>query len=304
MIISVDTGNKQIKTIGKTFTAGLVEHDGYSPFGSDVLKYNGKYYTLSENRIPYMADKTKDDRYFVLTLFAIAYELIRTGNDIQNDIISLTLLVGLPPAHYMKLAKDFKEYFLKEDELIEFEFNRKRYCININDVKVYPQAYAAIANRIGEVKCFNRGIIIDIGGFTADILQINNGKIDLSVCYSEEKGTIQFYNELKNKISSTYGLLIEERDIDRIICKQETTYNKEVIELVNKMAQNYMNDFLNTVREYGIDLKSCVTILTGGGSLLFRDILRNSDKIGQTMLIYGLNSNAKGYETLYHASMG
>ncbi len=125
MVISVDTGNKQIKTIRKTFTAGLVEHDGEPGFGGNVLKYNEKYYTLSKKRIPYMADKTKDERYFILTLFAIAYELEETLDDVEGDLIDITLLLGLPPAHYSMYKQNYENYYKRENELIEFEFNKK-----------------------------------------------------------------------------------------------------------------------------------------------------------------------------------
>ena len=50
MLIAIDHGNKQIKSAHKTFTSGLCVSD-MPPFGKDVLHYNGKYYTLSNERI-------------------------------------------------------------------------------------------------------------------------------------------------------------------------------------------------------------------------------------------------------------
>ena len=63
MLISIDHGNKQIKTNHRTFVSGLRESDTRPPFGKDVLFYKGKYYTLTDQRIPYMRDKTADERY-------------------------------------------------------------------------------------------------------------------------------------------------------------------------------------------------------------------------------------------------
>ena len=48
MIISIDHGNKQIKTLNRTFTSGLLERDSKPAFGEDILCYEGKYYTLSD----------------------------------------------------------------------------------------------------------------------------------------------------------------------------------------------------------------------------------------------------------------
>ena len=44
-----------------------------------MLQYGGKYYTLVDERIPYRRDKTEDERFFVLTLFAIAKEIEARG---------------------------------------------------------------------------------------------------------------------------------------------------------------------------------------------------------------------------------
>ena len=76
MLISVDHGNRNIKLAGgRTFTSGFRESDTPPPFGDDVLKYKGKYYTLSENRIPVLRDKSVDNRFYLLTLFAVAFDI-------------------------------------------------------------------------------------------------------------------------------------------------------------------------------------------------------------------------------------
>ena len=62
MLVCIDHGNKQIKTTNRTFTSGLMESDTRPPFGDNIMFYNGKYYTLSDQRIPYIRDKTEDDR--------------------------------------------------------------------------------------------------------------------------------------------------------------------------------------------------------------------------------------------------
>ena len=80
------------------FTSGLRE-SATPPFGGEVLQYEGKYYTLVDERIPYRRDKTEDERFFILTLFAIAKEIEARGA-YSADTIPIQLAVGLPPAHY------------------------------------------------------------------------------------------------------------------------------------------------------------------------------------------------------------
>lgn len=68
MLIAIDHGNKQIKTVHATpFTSGLIQSDALG-FGTDYLAYQGKYYALTDQRIPYRRDKTEDERFFILTV--------------------------------------------------------------------------------------------------------------------------------------------------------------------------------------------------------------------------------------------
>ena len=87
MIISVDTGNKHIKTENFVFQAGLHEMDSPPPdLNTKVLESQGKFYVPSNKRIAYMKDKTLDDRYFILTLLGTAMEL---ENRIQKGFYHL-----------------------------------------------------------------------------------------------------------------------------------------------------------------------------------------------------------------------
>lgn len=88
-----------IKTEHSVFTSGLVESD-CKPVLGDYLFYKDRYYSLTEQRIPYMRDKTQDERFFILTLFAIAIEAERQGAFYENSILQVSLPVGLPPKHY------------------------------------------------------------------------------------------------------------------------------------------------------------------------------------------------------------
>ena len=60
MIISVDHGNKSIKTPNTLFTSGLISSEGLQGFKTDYICWNGRYYTLTEQRISYLRDKTED----------------------------------------------------------------------------------------------------------------------------------------------------------------------------------------------------------------------------------------------------
>lgn len=55
IVLSVDHGNKQIKTTSESFSSGLLESSVPPALDDETLRYKGKYYTISEQRIPFMS---------------------------------------------------------------------------------------------------------------------------------------------------------------------------------------------------------------------------------------------------------
>ena len=187
MLIAVDHGNHAIKTIHYNFISGLARHSVRPPMADEVLEYKGEYWTLSGQRLPYRRDKTRDESFFILTLFAISKELSYAGPLPAAEKIELA--VGLPPEHYGILKDKFRAYF-KRSESVQFSYNDKPMTILIRDVFVYPQAYAAVVPQSGQLLKTLRMFIVDIGGYTTDVLLLRNGKPDLQFCRSLESGVI------------------------------------------------------------------------------------------------------------------
>ena len=174
MLIAIDHGNKQMKTIHcPPFVSGLAESIT-KPFGSDILEYQDRFYTLSNQRIPYKRDKTEDDRFFILTLFGIAEEIL-AEEGYGEEIMRISLAVGLPPAHYGAQNKAFLQYFSNRG-IEKFRYRGKPYTIYIEDVRCYPQAFAAAVTMMDKLIGKPRVLIIDIGGFTADYLMMRSGR--------------------------------------------------------------------------------------------------------------------------------
>ena len=299
MLISVDHGNKQIKTTHQTFTSGLCGSDTRPPFGRDVLFYNGKYYTLSDQRIPYMRDKTADDRFFILTLFAIGFELRRTL--LSEDPAKIQLCVGLPPAHFGTLYQKFEQYFLDRG-VLDFQIDGEPFSILITGAACCPQAYAAAIPVYAKLQQLPKAVIVDIGGFTADYLQIKYGQADLSVCDSLEHGVIVLYNRIQSKINADFDMLLEESDIDAILLDKEQGYDETVCRITREQAQLFIDDLIGRLRERMIDLRSGKTVFVGGGSILLKKQIEACGKIGAALFVDELAANTKGYELLYRAS--
>ena len=303
MIISVDHGNKSIKTPHAIFTSGLVMSDGLQGFKTDYIGWNGKYYSLTERRISYLRDKTEDDRFFILTLFAIAKELEYRDVSETLDPIDITLLVGLPPAHYEQLHSRFEQYFLRRREAIDFEYNGKYYSVRINKVLSYPQAFAAAVTQYSTLKAHSVAYIIDIGGFTIDVLTLRFGRPDLEVVESFEKGVITLYNSIASKCNSQYARILEECEIDEVIRNQPTVLPGEVQQLIRSMTADFLAEFYNFLRERGIDVSTSKCVFAGGGSLLLRGMIERGNKVAFPIFIEDIHANAIGYEVLYQSEV-
>ena len=303
MIISVDHGNKSIKTPHAIFTSGLVMSDGLQGFKTDYIGWNGKYYSLTERRISYLRDKTEDDRFFILTLLAIAKELEYRDVSETLDPIDITLLVGLPPAHYEQLHSRFEQYFLRRREAIDFEYNGKYYSVRINKVLSYPQAFAAAVTQYSTLKAHSVAYIIDIGGFTIDVLKLRFGRPDLEVVESFEKGVITLYNSIASKCNSQYARILEECEIDEVIRNQPTVLPGEVQQLIRIMTSDFLAEFYNFLRERGIDVSTSKCVFAGGGSLLLRGMIERGNKVAFPIFIEDIHANAIGYEVLYQSEV-
>jgi plasmid segregation protein ParM len=161
----MDHGNRNIKTNNFTYTSGLEESDIRPPLG-EYLHYKGKFYTLTEKRIPYMRDKSIDERFFILTLFGIGMESEKQLCYRSGDILRIELPVGLPPKHFGSLYAKFEEYF-QRDEVIKFAFRGKEYNVYIENAMAFPQDFAAAMTVYNDIND-GKAIVIDLGGFTLD----------------------------------------------------------------------------------------------------------------------------------------
>lgn len=300
MLIAIDHGNKQIKTVNnQPFVSGLQESIT-RPYGKDVLHYQNLYYALTDQRIPYHKDKSEDDRFFILTLFAIAGEIEKKGC-YSEDVMHVELAIGVPPAYFGSQGKTLAGYFMERD-VIKFEFHNKRFALYIDKVLCFPQAYAAAVMLLQTLIECPKALILDIGGHTADYMVLKNGKPlfhAITSCDSLENGVDVLYNRVQSSLNAEKDILLEESEIDAILLGKSVSYGRDIVDIVRHQAQAFVNDLFSTLRERKIDLRSSKAIFVGGGSILLRGQIENSSKVGTALFVDDINANAKGYEFLY-----
>ena len=300
MLIAIDHGNHACKSIHFNFVSGLAQHSVRPPMADEVLEYNGEFWTLSGQRLPYRRDKTRDESFFILTLFAIAKELAFAGSLPSAEKIDLA--VGLPPEHYGLLKDKFRDYF-KRNQSVQFIYNDKPITIMIRDVFVYPQAFAAIAPQKCQLKHHLRLFLVDIGGYTTDVLLLRQGKPDMQFCRSLETGVITMNNDIIRRVGALHDMQIEDEHISAVLAGKETILPEEVKDTIRKSAEQHAINILNQLRELKVDLRSNPAVFIGGGSALFRDYLEKSPLVASASFVESVNANAIGYHAMAEAQL-
>ena len=295
MLIAIDHGNHACKTVHHNFVSGLAQHSVRPPMADEVLEYNGEFWTLSGQRLPYRRDKTRDESFFILTLFAIAKELAFAGPLPSAEKVDLA--VGLPPEHYGLLKDKFRDYF-KRNQSVQFIYNDKPITIMIRDVFVYPQAFAAIAPQKSQLKHHLRLFLVDIGGYTTDVLLLRQGKPDMQFCRSLETGVITMNNDIIRRVGALHDMQIEDEHISAVLAGKETILPEEVKDTIRKSAEQHAINILNQLRELKVDLRSNPAVFIGGGSALFRDYLEKSPLVASATFVESVNANAIGYQAM------
>ncbi len=292
IIIGVDTGNRCVKTVNHTFVAGIKKHIMKPAISKEVIRYKNAYYTLTSERITQRDDKTENEDYFILSLFAIVKELQSRNYDL-NEHHNIHLGVGLPPSHIGRLQDSFVSYFKRN--FVTFEYNGKEVKISIEDVNLFPQGYAAIVQQMDKIVEIPKSYIVDIGGYTTDVIMLKNGIPDMSFCESLDFGMIQLYNRIKSMAETEYGKKPDETQIDHVIETGEELY-KDMSKRINDIASEYVDEVLGKLYELGVDLVLSYAIFVGGGALRLKEYIKRSTLVTKKMIIPSINTNAAGYE--------
>ncbi|MCF6466624.1 MULTISPECIES: ParM/StbA family protein [Eubacteriales] len=292
MLIGLDNGNKCTKNhVGFVCESGFTKSDVEPITKSNLLVYKGDFYTIGSSRLSVQTDKTINDNTFILSLPAIADEIYKQG--IQGEIKGF-LGVGLPIVHYGKMKHKFREYFIRDN--IKFSFNGSDYAINIVDCRVYPQGYAAFINIYKDYKNVSAANVIDIGGYTTDFFIVENGIINTASCYSLPNGVITLFGSIQQELLKMNINLTEKQIQDIILGREPVLFDADIGKMIEMKAEEYVENLLTKILEYGFEFRN-PTIIVGGGGMMLRKYIESSDKI---KYIENLDqfANAKGYKIL------
>jgi len=196
------------------------------------------------------------------------------------------VVVGLPLSQY-KLDKDALRSTLISTKVNHVSINNVPRKVIIDDVAVYPEGFAAV------IGSDFSGIVIDIGGRTTDIAEVEMGdRIKVGNSFSLPMGTLNLYHDFIKSLNST-GLDLRPEDAGRIL-QHGLTIDGEKQDVDKGIFKSYIDTLVSQLRvEYPIRTHN-VLVIGGGGQLLFQAI---KAKIPQAVLIPdSIFANAYGFE--------
>jgi plasmid segregation protein ParM len=293
-MIGIDHGYAAIKTAHFTFPSGLVayEHEPYSM--ENVLEYDGLYYVIGSERQPLQKDKTKTENYYLLTLAAIAKELEYRGAEPNSSII---LAAGLPLTSFGRDKKPFRKYLLRDRKPVSFHFEGKPYSITISDVQLFPQGYAAALTQ-RELLEEPSVIVADLGGWTVDLMRIDNHIPNAATCRSLELGMIRCLDEISEQVRRSLGLSLTSAQLESALRGDAAALDKRAKEIIRFGAEAYVSQLLSAIQESGLDYQAMPTIFLGGGAALLKRHLPASAGLCRPFILDDVSLNAKGFERL------
>ncbi|WBL15091.1 ParM/StbA family protein [Sutcliffiella sp. NC1] len=186
------------------------------------------------------SSKSEEDQTIIMLLTTLALDAVRDENkeffQRNKNIIdaNYTLGTGLP-LREVKEGKDagYRSKLMGSVHLVEFlvtpKYKGLKVNIKFNDVKVYPEGFAAYINLVmdSDLKVINKDlidkriVIQDIGGLSTDIAVIKNRNVDDDKAQGFNLGVSESLEAIREEIRSKHGVELDSRrDVVEIITKK------------------------------------------------------------------------------------
>ena len=295
MNIGIDHGYYAIKTRHCSFPAGITaySHEPYTL--QNTLEYEGRFYVCGTGRQPILRDKTGNDNYFLLTLAAIAKEIRQRG---EKSECSVVIGAGLPLTTYGREKKPFRNYLLRSSQPVCFRFEGEAYKVTIRDVLLFPQGYSAIVNHPEFVREEPSVLLMDVGGWTVDIMRLDNARPNADTCRSLELGMIRCIDETREQVRRDTGLSVTDAQVERVLAGHTCSIGEEASVIIQQQGRIYTERLLSATMEAGFDLKALPVILMGGGAAVVTRNVREQDRLCRVLPLADARANAEGYERI------
>ncbi|MBT2668472.1 ParM/StbA family protein [Bacillus sp. ISL-4] len=273
----------------------------------------GNLATKSDNptELDLGSSKSEEDQTLVMLFAALALDAAKQGNNDTfkkvNNVVeaNYTLGTGLP-LREVKEGKDvgYRSRLLGSVHQVEFLITPKYQGLKVNikfdEVKVYPEGFAAYINLVmdKDLNIINRELIDrriliqDIGGLSTDIAVIKNRKVDDDKAQGFNLGVAEALESIREEIRKKHGVELDSRrDVVEIITKKNdrnhimvrgsrTSVHDIVDRILGELAKKQYRHLRNVWQK---NSQTEICYFVGGGSIVLKDYLKT------------LNQNFDGY---------
>lgn len=275
---------------------------------SPALEENGVVYrvgnlatkTNNSQELDPGSSKSEEDQTLIMLFASLALDAVssETFKISKNDIIdaSYTLGTGLP-LREVKEGKDvgYRSQLLGSVHQVEFlitpKHQGKKVNIKFDEVKIYPEGFAAYVNLImdNDLKVINKELIDkqiliqDIGGLSTDIAVIRNRNVDDDKAQGFNLGVSESLEDIREEIRSKHGVELDSRrDVVDIITRKNDRHH-----IMVKGSRTNVHDITDHIllelakKEYRFlrnvwskNSQSEICYFVGGGSAVLKDYIK------------------------------
>lgn len=244
------------------------------------------------------SNKSEEDQTLIMLFTALALDAVNTDdfND-RNNIIDATYTLGTGlPLREVKEGKDvgYRSQLLGSVHQVEFlvtpKYQGKKVNIKFEEVKVYPEGFAAYVNLImdNDLKVINKELIDkqiliqDIGGLSTDVAVIRNRNVDDDKAQGFNLGVSESLEAIREDIRSKHGVELDSRrDVVDIITRKNDRHH-----IMVKGSRTNVHDITDHIllelakKEYRFlrnvwakNSQSEICYFVGGGSAVLKDYI-------------------------------
>ena len=273
----------------------------------------GNLATKSDNptELDLGSSKSEEDQTLIMLFAALALDAAKQGNNDHfkkvNNVVeaNYTLGTGLP-LREVKEGKDvgYRSKLVGSVHQVEFlitpQYQGLKVNIKFDEVKVYPEGFAAYINLVmdNDLNIINRELIDkriliqDIGGLSTDIAVIKNRKVDDDKAQGFNLGVAEALESIREEIRKKHGVELDSRrDVVEIITKKNdrnhimvrgsrTSVHDIVDRILGELAKKQYRHLRNVWKK---NSQTEICYFVGGGSIVLKDYLKT------------LNQNFDGY---------
>ncbi|WML41750.1 ParM/StbA family protein [Neobacillus sp. OS1-2] len=302
---------------------GIEELDDKNPLDgihvrvhSPALKENNMIYrvgnlaTKSNNatELDPGSSKSEEDQTLIMLFTTLALDAVRQESFPRaKNVIDATYTLGTGlPLREVKEGKDagYRSKLVGSVHQVEFlvtpKYQGLKVNIKFNEVKVYPEGFAAYINLVmdNNLKIINKDLIDkriliqDIGGLSTDIAVIKNRNVDDDKAQGFNLGVSESLEAIREEIRTKHGIELDSRrdvveiitrknDRNHIMVKGSRTSVHDITDRILLELAKKQYRLLRNVWQKNSQTEICYFV--GGGAHVLKDYLKT------------LNNNLDGY---------